>query len=232
MKNENIFKKFLDSRSAWEYIQGPVYNRVIWDAAGDTIREIIDNTPLEKPNTKGLDVGSGPGYATIYAAQKYPGVSVIGVDYSPAQVKWARRALAKTPLPNCSFQVGDAMDLPFDDNTFDVVVSIASIKHWPDPVRGLREIARVLKPGCKAYIGEADRGCDPGDLDAFARAFTKKWWVNKTFVRWFLKSTVFGKSYTIEQAAAFAREAGFQNVTAEKIPNRPFFRMILSKSSN
>lgn len=228
MKNENIFKKFLDSQAAWEYIQGPVYNRVIWDAAGETIREIIDNTPLEKPDTKALDVGSGPGYATIYAAQKYPGASIIGVDYSPAQVKWARRALAKKPLANCSFEAGNAMDLPFDDNTFDIVISIASIKHWPDPVRGLREIARVLKPGCKAYVGEADRGCDPRDLDAFARAFTKKLWVNKTFVRWFLKSTVFGKSYTGDEAAEFAREAGFQNVTAEKISNRPFFRMILA----
>lgn len=229
METENIFKKFLDSRAAWEYIQGPVYNRVIWDAAGETVREIIDNTPLPKPDAKALDVGSGPGYATIYAAGKYPGASITGVDYSPAQVKWARRMLARRPHPNCSFQVGDAMALPFDDDTFDIVISIASIKHWPDPALGLREIARVLKPGCKAYIGEADRACDPRDFDTFARAFTQKWWVNKTLVRWFLKSTVFGQSYTAEQAAQFAREAGFQNITAEKIPNRPFFRMVLTK---
>jgi len=230
MKTGNIFKQFLDSRAAWGYIQGPVYNRVIWDAAGETIREMVDRTPFAKPDSKALDVGSGPGYATVYAARKHSAATIIGVDYSPEQVKWACRILARDPLPNCSFEIGDAMNLRFDDNTFDLVISIASIKHWPDPVRGLREISRVLKPGCAAHIGEADRDCGPRDFDIFASAFTNRWWVNKPLVRWFLKSTVFGQSYSCAEAERMAREAGFADVLAEKIPDRPFFRMVLTKS--
>lgn len=230
MKNGNIFKRFLDSRAAWGLIQGPVYNRIIWDAAGDTMREIIDATPMPRPDARALDVGSGPGYATIYAARKYPEGTIIGVDYSPEQVKWARRMLARERLANCSFEVGDAMDLPFDDTSFDIVISIASIKHWPDPVRGLREIYRVLKPGCAAYIGEADRDCNQRHFEEFARAFTKSWWVNKPFVRWFLRSTVFGQSMTADEAGSMAREAGFQDVRVEKIPGRPFLRMEMMKA--
>ena len=230
-KKRDFFKHFLDSKQAWEHIQGPVYNRVIWDAAGQTITEMIDRTAPPAPGTQALDVGSGPGYATMYAARKFPESAIVGVDYSPAQVEWARRELEKDPLPNCRFEQGNAMDLHFDDGTFDMVLSIASIKHWPDPVQGLREIHRVLRPGGVAHVGEAARDCDSHDFDVFARAFTKQWWVNRSFVRWFLRTTVFGQSLTGQEAARMARDAGFSDVEVENLPGKPFFRIILTKDS-
>jgi ubiquinone/menaquinone biosynthesis C-methylase UbiE len=228
MKSENIFKIFLDSQLSWSFIQGPVYNRLIWNAAGDTIEEMLDRTPAPKAGAKVLDIGSGPGYATALAARKHPDAVFIGVDYSEPQVNWAKKHLAKSGAANCSFQVGDAMDLPFEDNSFDQVMSIASIKHWPDAVRGLKEISRVLKPGCSAHIGEADRECDPKAFDRFARAFTSSWWVNKSLVRWFLKTTVFGQSYSCAEVEEMARKAGFAEILVEKIADRPFLRAFLT----
>jgi SAM-dependent methyltransferase len=49
--------------------------------------------------------------------------------------------------------VGAAESLPFPDNTVDLVVSRGSIFFWDDPVKGLREVQRVLRPGGKAFIG-------------------------------------------------------------------------------
>ena len=106
MDTGNPFKKMLDSRAAWDLFQGAVYNRLIWNAAGDVIEEMIDRTPPPRADAHALDVGSGPGYATRLVAEKHPAATVTGVDYSPAQVRWARRQLRRRPVPNCSFRVG------------------------------------------------------------------------------------------------------------------------------
>ena len=223
----DIFKRILDSRLSWDVFQGRIYNRLIWNAAGPIIEDVIDRTKPPRPDARVLDVGSGPGLATIRAARKYPSATIIGVDYSPEQVRAARRNLRKNPVPNCSFILGNAMELPFEDNSFDMVISIASIKHWPDGVRGLREISRVLKPGSEAHIGEADRECNSLDLDRFISNFAAPWWVNKRLVGWYLRSTVFGKSYNCAEAERMAVEAGFAAVKVEKIPGAPAFRMTL-----
>ncbi|MEW6200933.1 MAG: class I SAM-dependent methyltransferase [bacterium] len=226
----DIFKRIMNSRLAWDVFQGRIYNRLIWNAAGTIIEDVIDRTKPPRPDARVLDVGSGPGFAAIRAARKYPAATIIGVDYSLVQVLAARRNLKKNPAPNCSFRLGNAMDLPFEDNTFDMVISIASIKHWQDSVRGLREISRVLKPGCEAHIGEADRECSPRDLDRFISDFTAPWWVNKRIVGWYLRSTVFGRSYNCAEAERMAAQAGFATVKVEKIHGAPAFRMTLTNA--
>lgn len=228
-KNNDIFKQIMDSRIAWDVFQGKIYNRVIWNTAGSIVRNIIDSIELPCPNPVALDIGSGPGFATIYAAEKFPSAVITGLDYSGEQIKYANRQLKKSHVSNCSFKLGDAMELPFDDNTFDLIFSIASIKHWPDGVRGLREVRRVLKPGCTAYIGEADREHNPADLDNFINSFTSPWWVNKYIVGWYLRHTVFGQSYTRREAEEMAEKAGFTKIETSTVTGTPAFKMVLYK---
>lgn len=60
------------------------------------------------------------------------------------------------------------MGLPFKDSLFDVVVSVASIKHWPDAKRGLQEIRCVLKLDGEAFVGEVDRCAPDEEINWFA----------------------------------------------------------------
>ena len=219
-------KFLIDSQFSWDWILGPVYNRRIWEAAGNFISEIIRQTqpPL---NANILDLGCGPGLATRLFAVTYPSTSVTGIDFSVNQIKSARRHLTRNPAENCSFKIGNAMDIPCKDNTFDFVYSIASIKHWPDKLQGLKEIRRVLRPDGSALLVEADRNFNIQELEVFVQALAKPWWVYTSFVRWYARTTVFGQSLSQTDAEQTAYTAGFHRVQIEKLPDQPFFIMKL-----
>jgi SAM-dependent methyltransferase len=100
-----------------------------------------------------LEVGSGPGQPAVWLAREAPGVTLIGVDISSAMVERAARRAARAGLSQrVQFEIGDVAALPLSDEEFDGVVSRLSLHHWPNPVKGLAEIHRVLKPGGAARI--------------------------------------------------------------------------------
>ena len=113
-----------------------------------------------------LDVGCGGGHLLAHVAERYPGVSLHGIDLLPKQVARANARLGAKGLAGRVVE-GSALDLPYASGTIDVVVSIASIKHWPDPERGLSECCRVLRPGGTLLVVEADRGTRLEDLKSF-----------------------------------------------------------------
>jgi ubiquinone/menaquinone biosynthesis C-methylase UbiE len=96
------------------------------------------------PQLDWLDVCCGSGVVTQTVLERASPSSVTGVDFSPAQINFAREKYA---LPNVSFEVGDAMAMRFPDASFDIAVSGLGFNYIPDPVRGLSEIIRVLRPG-------------------------------------------------------------------------------------
>lgn len=226
-KKQNIFKRFCDARWAWDMIQGPVYNRLIYNAA-DTMYQRFISEVQPADNSKILDVGSGPGFITVQLAEGNPTIFVIGIDYSSTEIKAANRLLRRTKIENCQFRQANAMDLPFADGSFDGVVSAASIKHWPDAKRGLLEIKRVLKPSGYAFIGDADQGAPIDEIKKFANRFTS-WYTYRPFIRWYAKNVVFGKSYKAEEVAVMALDAGFKDAVVNKILDWPFFIIRLRK---
>ncbi|AHF80772.1 class I SAM-dependent methyltransferase [Thermococcus paralvinellae] len=100
---------------------------------------------------KVLEVGVGTGKNLPY----YPkGVEVIGIDFSKGMLEKADRRRKELGLENVKLMLMDAQNLEFEDNTFDTVVSTFVFCTVPDPIKGLKEVYRVLKPGGKAIFLE------------------------------------------------------------------------------
>jgi len=90
-----------------------------------------------------LDVGCGTGFGTEGLLAHTD--DVVGVDQSPHQLSKARERLVIDE--EVTFTMGDAERLPFRTDSFDAAWSSGSIEYWPNPVTGLREMRRVVKPG-------------------------------------------------------------------------------------
>jgi SAM-dependent methyltransferase len=96
------------------------------------------------PGCRLLDVGCGAGQLALMAARD--GVDVTGVDIAPNLVERAA-ARARGEGLEARFLEGDAEDLPFEDHTFDVVVSLVGAMFAPQPDRVAGELLRVCSPG-------------------------------------------------------------------------------------
>ncbi|MHB8754155.1 MAG: class I SAM-dependent methyltransferase [Candidatus Acidiferrales bacterium] len=98
-------------------------------------------------NERALDVACGPGtLARIFAPRVR---SIVGLDLTPAMLERARKDAAENHMENFHVLRGNALGMPFRDETFDLVVTSYSIHHLPDSVAAIREIARILKSGGK-----------------------------------------------------------------------------------
>jgi arsenite methyltransferase len=104
-----------------------------------------------------LDVGSGPGHQAFEMSRRVGSTGKIdGIDRAESAVVIARRRCAE--LDNVSFQLGEASALPFDDATFDAVMSSQVFEYLDDVAGGLAEMFRVLKPGGRVLIHDTDWG--------------------------------------------------------------------------
>ncbi len=109
-----------------------------------------------------LDVGCGIGGSTLYLTEKFSSiaqnnlksdggvdqVTATGITLSPVQAnRAAERAKIAGLESNVDFLVADALNMPFPDESFDLVWSLESGEHMPDKIKFLQECCRVLKPG-------------------------------------------------------------------------------------
>ena len=132
------------------------YDRGAGRLAGRMYRRVADDVAALSlpPGATVLDVGTGPGRLPRYISDRCPGAAVQGVDLSAEMIAHATKAAraAGYPPERPAYAVADVADLPHDDDSIDLVVSSLSLHHWEDVAAGLREIARVLRPGGQAWI--------------------------------------------------------------------------------
>jgi len=139
-----------------EYLHGhaePVLRSHVWRTAENSAGYLLGHL---RPTDRVLDVGCGPGTITADLARLVPDGSVLGVDRAHGILDDARRHGAG--IANLEFGPGDVMDLPFPDDSFDVVHAHQVLQHLPDPVAALREMARVTRSGGLVAVRDADYG--------------------------------------------------------------------------
>ena len=121
-----------------------------------------------RPGEKVLDIGCGGGVDTFVAAFLVgPTGQAIGIDATPEMVERGRQNQLEVPLATVSFLPASAEELPFTDQSFDVLISNGVFNLIPDKTRALSEVFRVLKEGGRLML--ADQlltGPLPEDRDA------------------------------------------------------------------
>lgn len=142
------------------------YNKGYKKSISDThaIRNVENSvkyiTNVLEPDFKVLDVGCGPGSITIDIAKNYltKGGSIIGVEPTKEIIDTANKLQQSVAadVDNISFQIGSIYNLPFKDNTFDLVHAHQVIVHLEDPIKALKELARVAKPGKFVAVKDGD----------------------------------------------------------------------------
>jgi ubiquinone/menaquinone biosynthesis C-methylase UbiE len=106
-------------------------------------------------NANFLDVGCGTGWAVTEIAKKLKFGKACGMDISSQMIKKARADAGK--IPNIDFCIANAEYIPYQDESFNFVLSTFSLHHYLNPLQALCEIKRVMKKGGELIIIDSAR---------------------------------------------------------------------------
>jgi ubiquinone/menaquinone biosynthesis C-methylase UbiE len=109
------------------------------------VGELLNEAADVRADERVLDVAAGNGNATLAAARRF--ARVTSTDYVPALLERGQRRAEAEGFDHIRFEVADAEALPYDDGSFDVVLSTFGVMFTPDHEQAARELLRVCRPG-------------------------------------------------------------------------------------
>ena len=215
-------REFYDASSGlWESIWGEHMHHGYYGRSGnykierrqaqiELIEELLLWADCNKDNPPQniIDVGCGIGGSTLHLAQKF-GSKATGITLSPVQASRAKERATEAGLDSrVQFEVANALEMPFEDNSFDLVWSLESGEHMPDKTKFLQECYRVLKPGGKMIFATwCHRETDSlaGELTANETAHLKE--IYRVYCLPYVIS--------LSEYRAIAQKCGFQNIKSD-----------------
>ncbi|MFC1707386.1 class I SAM-dependent methyltransferase [Planctomycetota bacterium] len=211
----------LEMKGSWGPLTSWIHQQVVARGMEPLYGRFADEVvPEGRGAQQVIDLGCGDGRLARILAERHPDWTVRGLDLSPHMVGRARSLHGG--VGNVRFEIGDAMALSLDDGSLDLVVSVASVKHWPDRARGIGEVMRVLRPGGTFCILEADSDCSP----EAARRFVGYWryvlpGTSRVLAAYF-RGFVAGQALNHEELTTLLDDAGFAAATFHRDDELPF----------
>lgn len=171
---------------------------------------------IAKDGDKIVEVAPGPGYLAIELSRlgKY---DIAGLDISHSFVRIARDNAREAGV-SIDFRQGNAAEMPFADSTFDLVICTSAFKNFKEPVKALREMRRVLKPGGTAWISDLRHDVSDETIDRIVKNNMKARGLNALFAKWTFKYSLKKRAYTKAQFIDFISKAGFKNYEIKENP--------------
>ena len=189
MEKLNPKTPFFNTKSALNKYSQAVDSVGLWESEKKLVKIFCPNV-----NDYILDVGCGGGININRMAKDAK--KVYGIDYSIESVKLSREVNEKL-IDNGQVEIheGNVKDLPFEDNTFDIVTAFETVYFWPDIEKCFGEVKRVLKPGGTFLIGMESNGSD-------------------NFIMKFWKHFIDMELYTDKEITSFLQNNDFSEITA------------------
>jgi len=189
------------------YPSGKIINTDFRKAKVQFVHELVKWSGLNElpKGSRILDIGCGIGGSSRILA-KYYDFNVTGITISPAQVKRARQ-LTSSGL-TCNFQVMDALDLKFEDGSFDAIWSVEAGAHMNDKTKFADEMLRILRPG--GYLALAD--WNSRDLNKYPPSFLERMVLKQLLEQWVHPNFI---SITEFSNILFANKNSSGSVTSE-----------------
>ncbi len=142
----------------WNQMTSPVFKS--WAAHDGTSYELVDRWKLQNKFTDILDLGTGLG-RNARALANY-GFNVHGLDIDPVPVHYARKIDEMKNISNVSYDLGDMLNMPYPDNSFDAVFAdnVVYLTYYDAMCRAISEIHRVLRPNGEVFVKLLKSHCD------------------------------------------------------------------------
>ena len=141
---------FYDGMMTYSTFPGKAVCRLVWNMDGEKNLEYLTRALSGVPEDfagKLLEVPVGTGVLTMPVYQELPEAEITCLDYSADMMGVAQKRAEAAGIKNVSFVQGDVGALPFEDESFDIVLSLNGFHAFPDKEAAYRETCRVLKPG-------------------------------------------------------------------------------------
>ncbi|WP_297422636.1 class I SAM-dependent methyltransferase [Clostridium sp.] len=158
-----------------------------------------------KPNSRILDLGTGSGYLAFPLALKHKEIEVVGLDIVENTIRRNNEVVMEKGINNLTFSSYDGITIPYENNTFDAIVTRYALHHFPNIEETIKQLQRIVREGGQIYISDPT----PNKID------------NKRFVDKYMQLRDDGhvKFYTKEEYIELLNKYGFEleNIFISKV---------------